>query len=53
MLEKRFHLTQNGTSVKKEVLAGLTTFFAMVYNPMVGATVAVAVDVEEAMKKHN
>lgn len=38
MLEKRFHLTQNGTSVKKEVLAGLTTFFAMVYILLVNSS---------------
>lgn len=31
MLEKRFKLKANGTTVSTEVLAGITTFFAMVY----------------------
>lgn len=31
MLEKMFHLTDNQTDVKTEVMAGLTTFFAMSY----------------------
>lgn len=41
-MEKLFHLKENGTSVKTEVMAGLTTFLAMAYilavNPsMLGA----------------
>lgn len=30
-LEKMFHLSENGTDVKKEVLAGITTFMTMAY----------------------
>ena len=31
MLEKLFHLKENGTTVKTEILAGVTTFLAMAY----------------------
>ncbi len=31
MLEKRFKLSENGTSVKTEIIAGLTTFMTMAY----------------------
>lgn len=31
MLEKRFKLSENGTTVKTEVIAGLTTFMTMAY----------------------
>ena len=31
MLEKLFHLKENGTTVKTEVIAGITTFITMVY----------------------
>ena len=31
MLEKLFKLTQNKTSVKSEVVAGITTFMTMAY----------------------
>ncbi|MDD2301170.1 MAG: solute carrier family 23 protein, partial [Eubacteriales bacterium] len=30
-MEKRFQLKENGTTVSREVVAGLTTFFAMAY----------------------
>ena len=30
-MEKLFHLKQNGTSVKTEIIAGLTTFMTMAY----------------------
>ena len=30
-LEKMFHLSENGTDVRKEVLAGITTFMTMAY----------------------
>ena len=30
-MEKLFKLKQNGTNIKTEVIAGLTTFFAMAY----------------------
>ncbi len=30
-MEKFFHLKKNGTTVKTEIIAGLTTFFAMAY----------------------
>ena len=30
-MEKFFHLKENGTTVSTEILAGLTTFFAMAY----------------------
>ncbi|MBQ9729022.1 MAG: NCS2 family permease [Clostridia bacterium] len=36
-LDKKFDLTKKGTSVKTEVMAGLTTFMAMVYILMVNA----------------
>lgn len=36
-MEKFFKLKENGTTVKKEFLAGLTTFFAMAYILMVNA----------------
>lgn len=38
-LEKRFHLTENHTTVKTEVLAGLTTFMTMAYILIVNPTV--------------
>ncbi len=31
MLEKLFQLDANGTNVKREVLAGVTTFLTMAY----------------------
>ena len=31
MLEKLFKLSENGTNVKTELIAGLTTFMTMVY----------------------
>ena len=36
-MEKFFKLKENGTNVKTEFMAGLTTFFAMVYILMVNA----------------
>ena len=30
-MEKLFHLKQNGTTVRTEVIAGLTTFMTMAY----------------------
>ena len=30
-MERIFHLKENGTSVKTEILAGLTTFMTMAY----------------------
>ena len=30
-MEKFFHLKENGTTVSTEIVAGLTTFFAMSY----------------------
>ena len=30
-MEKFFHLKENGTTVSTEIMAGLTTFFAMSY----------------------
>ena len=30
-MEKFFHLKENGTTVSTEIIAGLTTFFAMSY----------------------
>ncbi len=30
-MEKRFHLKENGTTVRTEVLAGVTTFMTMAY----------------------
>ena len=40
--DKKFNLTAKGTSVKTEILAGLTTFMAMVYILMVNADMFVA-----------
>lgn len=31
MLERLFHLSENGTTVKREVIAGITTFLTMAY----------------------
>ena len=31
MLERVFHLKEHGTTVKTEILAGLTTFLSMAY----------------------
>lgn len=31
MLEKVFHLSGHGTTIKREMLAGLTTFVSMAY----------------------
>lgn len=36
-MEKLFKLKENGTTVRTEIMAGLTTFFAMVYILMVNA----------------
>ena len=33
MLERVFHLTENKTTVRRELLGGLTTFMAMAYVP--------------------
>ena len=30
-MEKLFKLKENGTAVRKEIIAGITTFFAMAY----------------------
>ena len=30
-MEKLFHLKENGTKISTEIMAGLTTFFAMSY----------------------
>ena len=30
-MEKLFHLKENGTTVRTEIVAGLTTFFTMAY----------------------
>ncbi|WP_392566389.1 NCS2 family permease [Utexia brackfieldae] len=35
LTERLFHLTSRGTTVKKEMIAGLTTFLAMVYSVIV------------------
>lgn len=34
-LEKTFELTQRGSTVRQEIIAGLTTFLAMVYSVIV------------------
>ena len=36
-MEKRFHLKENGTTVRTEIMAGITTFMAMAYILMVNA----------------
>lgn len=36
-MEKFFHLKERGTSVRTELIAGMTTFFSMVYILMVNA----------------
>jgi len=38
-MERFFKLTERGTSVKTEFIAGMTTFFAMVYILMVNANI--------------
>lgn len=37
-MEKFFKLKQNGTTVSREIVAGLTTFFAMAYIIVVNPT---------------
>lgn len=37
-MEKFFQLKERGTTVKTELIAGITTFFSMVYILMVNAT---------------
>ena len=39
LLERLFHLTQNGTTVRTEILAGSTTFFTLAYIIFVQPTV--------------
>ena len=39
MLEKIFHLKENGTNVKTEILAGITTFLSMAYILAVNPTI--------------
>ena len=43
MIERVFHLKEHGTTVKTEILAGLTTFLSMAYilavNPSILGTV--------------
>lgn len=34
-LDKYFKLTERGTTVRREIVAGLTTFLAMVYSVIV------------------
>lgn len=34
-LEKHFEMTKRGSNVRQEVIAGLTTFLAMVYSVIV------------------
>ena len=36
-MEKRFHLKEHGTTVRTEIMAGITTFMAMAYILMVNA----------------
>ena len=36
-MKKLFKLNENGTTVRTEIMAGITTFFAMVYILMVNA----------------
>lgn len=38
-LERSFHLTSNGTTVKREIVAGVTTFLAMVYITVVNPAI--------------
>ena len=60
MLEKLFHLTENKTTVRTEIIAGLTTFLAMAYilavNPSIlsaaGMDVA-SVFLATACRKHH
>ena len=39
LLERLFHLSENGTSVRTEILAGSTTFFTLAYIIFVQPTV--------------
>lgn len=47
MLEKRFHLKENGTNVKTEVLAGITTFMTMAYILAVNPTMLSAAGMDK------
>ena len=48
MLERVFHLTENKTTVRRELLGGLTTFMAMAYvvvvNPRILGEAGMPVD---------
>ncbi len=50
MLLKRFNLAANGTTVRRECLAGLTTFLAMVYILFVNSSIleAAGIDIRSA-----
>lgn len=47
-MEKLFKLKQNGTTVKTEMLAGLTTFLSMVYILAVNPNILSAAGMEAA-----
>ena len=56
LLERLFGLTENGTTVRREMMAGLTTFLAMAYilivNPLIlSNAIDVARDGEEALER--
>ena len=41
-LEDRFHLTESGTNIRTEIIAGVTTFATMAYILIVQASMMVA-----------
>ena len=47
-LERHFHLTESGTRVRTEVLAGVTTFATMAYILIVQASMMVAAGMNDA-----
>lgn len=47
LLEKTFHLSEQGTTVKREILAGLTTFVSMAYILFVNPSILGAVGMDK------
>ena len=47
LLERVFHLSENGTSVKTEIMAGITTFMTMAYILAVNPAIMSAADMDK------
>ena len=51
-MEKFFHLKENGTTVSTEILAGLTTFFAMAYIIVVNPQILSQTGIDVYKRQH-